>query len=232
MLEAIAPECAAIDVRYAFLDDELFQEERECLGSVVDKRLREFTTGRACARKAFHKLGIPPCPIRIGPQREPIWPRGITGSITHCSGYFAAAVARAVDLASIGIDVEENLPLCEGVLDVISTPQERIEIHLRGDSQLNWDRLLFSAKESVYKAWYSLAHQWLDFSECTIVWSPSGDLKPVGEELLAGDFVAHLARSWSSSGDTQSRLDGRFVFGKKHLATMVTLKRSTDDLAG
>jgi 4'-phosphopantetheinyl transferase EntD len=97
---------------------------------------------------------------------------------------------------------------------------------------LNWDRLLFSAKESVYKAWYSLAHQWLDFSECTIVWSPSGDLKPVGEELLAGDFVAHLARSWSSSGDTQSRLDGRFVFGKKHLATMVTLKRSTDDLAG
>ncbi len=232
MLETIAPECAAIDVRYEFCDDELFPEERECLGVVVDKRLREFTTGRACARKAFRKLGIPPCPVRIGPQREPIWPMGIAGSITHCSGYCAAVVARSVDLSSIGIDAEENLPLCEGVLDVISSPQERTEIRTRGGSRLHWDRLLFSAKESVFKAWYSLANEWLDFSECTIQWSPSDDLKPVGEELFAGDFVAQLSRSWSKSSDAQSHFDGRFVFGKKHLATMVTLKRSTHDRLG
>jgi hypothetical protein len=76
-----------------------------------------------------------------------------------------------------------------------------------------------------------IANQWLDFSECTIQWGPSGDLKPVGEDLIAGIFVAHLSRSWSSSGDiqsrdTQNRFEGRFVFGKEHLATMVTVDRS------
>lgn len=226
MLETIAPECVAIDVRYEFCMDGLFPEERESLGVVVDKRLREFTTGRGCARKSLLKLGISPCPIRIGPQREPIWPKGIAGSITHCSGYCAAAVARSVDLSSIGIDAEENLPLGDGVLEVIASPQEQMEIRTRGGSRLHWDRLLFSAKESVFKAWYCLANQWLDFSECTIQWGPSDDLKLVGNDLFAGTFVAHLARSWPSSRDSQNRFEGRFVVGKEHLATMVTVNRS------
>lgn len=226
MLETIVPECVAIDVRSEFCDDGLFSEERECLGVVVEKKLREFTTGRFCARNALLKLGISPCPIRIGTQREPIWPKGIAGSITHFTGYCAAAVARSVDLASIGIDAEENLPLCEGVLEVIASPQERTEIRLRGGDQLHWDRLLFSAKESVFKAWYGLANQWLDFFECTIQWGPSGDLKPVGEDVFAGTFVAHLSRSWSGSREIPNRFEGRFVFGKEHLATMVTVDRS------
>jgi len=231
MLETIVPERVAIDVRSEFCDDGLFSEEIECLGVVVEKRLREFTTGRVCARKSLLKLGISPCPIRIGPQREPIWPKGIAGSITHCTGYCAAAVARSVDLASIGIDAEENLPLCEGVLEVIASPQEQTEIRTLGGSGLHWDRLLFSAKESVFKAWYGLAGQWLDFSECDILWGPEGDLESVGEDLFAGIFIAHLARSWSSGGDNSSReaknrFEGRFVFGKEHLATMVTVPAS------
>jgi 4'-phosphopantetheinyl transferase EntD len=235
MLETIAPERVAIDARSEFCDDGLFPEERECLGVVVEKRLREFTTGRACARKALLKLGISPCPIRIGPRREPIWPKGIVGSITHCSGYCAAAVVRSLDLCSIGIDAEENLPLGEGVLEVIASPQERTEIRTLGGSGLHWDRLLFSAKESVFKAWYHLTNQWLDFSECDILWGPEGDLESVGEDLIAGIFVAHLSRSWSSSRDSQSRdahnrFEGRFVFGKKHLATMVTVPTSKASL--
>jgi len=235
MLETIAPECVAIDVRYEFCVDGLFSEERDGLGVVVDKRLREFTTGRACARKSLLKLGIPPCPIRIGPRREPIWPKGIVGSITHCSGCCAAAVARSLDLCSIGIDAEENLPLGEGVLEVIASPQEQTEIRTLGGSGLHWDRLLFSAKESVFKAWYGLAGQWLDFSECDILWGPEGDLESVGENLFAGKFVAHLARSWSSCTDNsrrdaQNRYEGRFVFGKEHLATMVTVPASKASL--
>jgi len=235
MLETIVPERVAIDVRSEFCDDGLFSEEKECLGVVVEKRLREFTTGRVCARKSLLKLGISPCPIRIGPQREPIWPKGITGSITHCTGYCAAAVARSVDLASIGIDAEENLPLGEGILTVISTPRERAEIYLRGGSRLHWDRLLFSAKESVFKAWYGQTNQWLDFSECDVLWGPEGDLESVGEDLFAGIFVAHLAHTWSSGGDnssrdSQNRYEGRFVFGKERLATMVTVPASKASL--
>jgi 4'-phosphopantetheinyl transferase EntD len=140
MLETIAPECVAIDVRYEFYMDGLFPEERESLGVVVDKRLREFTTGRVCARKSLLKLGIQPCPIRIGPRREPIWPQGIAGSITHCSGFCAAAVASSLDLCSIGIDAEENLPLGEGVIEIIASPQERTEIRTPRGSWLHWDR--------------------------------------------------------------------------------------------
>ena len=37
-----------------------------------------------------------------------------------------------------------------------------------------WDRLLFSAKESVYKTWFPLARCWLDFESADVVIDPRG----------------------------------------------------------
>ena len=61
------------------------------------------------------------CP---GAKREPLWPAGVVGSITHCDGYRAAAVARATDLATVGIDAEPHEPLPDGVLAAIALPAE------------------------------------------------------------------------------------------------------------
>jgi 4'-phosphopantetheinyl transferase EntD len=151
-------------------DAVLFPEEEALLAKAVDKRRREFSTGRACARGALAALGVPRAPILRGERGAPQWPPGIVGSITHCAGYRAAAVAWERDVATIGLDAEPDEALPAGVLDRVSLPDERTR--LRGLAAAApgtcWDRLLFSAKESVYKAWFPLARRWLGFEDADI----------------------------------------------------------------
>ncbi|MFG2793357.1 4'-phosphopantetheinyl transferase [Streptomyces sp. NPDC048419] len=71
----------------------LFPEEEAYIGNAVDSRCREFTTARLCARRALTALRHPAVPLVPGVQGAPIWPASIAGSITHCAGYRAAAVA-------------------------------------------------------------------------------------------------------------------------------------------
>jgi 4'-phosphopantetheinyl transferase EntD len=107
----------------------------------------------------------------------------VVGSITHCAGYLAAVVAWAADAASLGIDAEPNGDLPGGVLDAIALPGERARLPALAAAapDLRWDRLLFSAKESVYKAWFPLTGRWLDFHEADIRIDPK-----------AGTFAARL----------------------------------------
>jgi 4'-phosphopantetheinyl transferase EntD len=94
----------------------------------------------------------------------------VAGSITHCEGYRAAGVARTTAIATMGLDAEPNEPLPDGVLDVIALDSERARIAelSAAEPAVRWDRLLFSAKESVYKAWFPVAQRWLDFEEATL----------------------------------------------------------------
>lgn len=88
--------------------------------------------------------------------------------------YRGAAVGRGAVVQTIGIDAEPNLPLPDGVLDLVSLPQERralAELRRAGD-RVQWDRLLFSCKESVYKAWYPLARRWLGFEDAVVSIDP------------------------------------------------------------
>ena len=83
-------------------------------------------------------------------------------------GYRAAAVARVSDqIWSVGIDAEPHQPLPEGVLDLVSLPSERAQCQALAPL-VHWDRLLFCAKEAVYKAWFPLAGRWLGFEQCQI----------------------------------------------------------------
>jgi 4'-phosphopantetheinyl transferase EntD len=148
----------------------LFPEEEEVVERAVEKRQREFRTGRACAREALMRLGVMPGAIPTGPRGAPRWPPGIVGSITHCEGFRACAVARSSQLATIGVDAEVDAPLPDGVLADIALPEERqrLEILAQEEPGVSWDRLLFSAKESVYKAWFPLAGRWLGFEDASL----------------------------------------------------------------
>ncbi|OPG09199.1 4'-phosphopantetheinyl transferase [Streptomyces sp. GKU 895] len=148
----------------------LYPEEAALVAQSVAKRRREFALVRSCARRAMEKLGVPPQPVLPGERGAPQWPAGLTGSMTHCDGYCAAALVRAADLASLGIDAEPHGPLPDGVLESVSLPGERIRLRRLAESRpgVHWDRLLFSAKESVYKAWFPLTGTWLDFAEADI----------------------------------------------------------------
>lgn len=105
----------------------------------------------------------------------PLWPTGVIGSMTHCDGYRAAVVARGTAAASIGIDAEPNQPLPSGLLGQFALPSERDqlgELAARHPST-HWDRLLFSAKESVFKTWYPLTGRELEFHEAELTINPT-----------------------------------------------------------
>jgi 4'-phosphopantetheinyl transferase EntD len=153
-----------------------FPAEVAAVAGAVDKRRREFLTVRHCARQALAVLGVAPVPILPGDRGAPRWPAGVIGSMTHCDGYRAAAVARAGVVRSIGIDAEPHEPLPDGVAGLVVRPEEAalVDTLAAGDAGICWDRLLFSAKESVYKAWYPLAQRWLDFQEASVTLEPHG----------------------------------------------------------
>lgn len=149
--------------------DVLFPEEAEIVRDAVPKRRREFSAVRRCARQAMAGLGLPPVAVLPGPRGEPLWPGGIVGSMTHCAGYYAAAVARTRDFHTLGIDAEPHAPLPGGVLEAIVLPAEERRLAGLGTRDgIHWDRLLFSAKESIFKAWYPVSHVKLDFSDADI----------------------------------------------------------------
>jgi 4'-phosphopantetheinyl transferase EntD len=156
------------------LDTPLFPEEEAVIVRAVAKRRAEFTTVRACAREALAKLGHPPAPLLPGERGAPGWPEGIVGSMTHCQGYRAAVVGRADEVAALGIDAEPDGPLPDGVLESIARPEDLTALAALPSQGPAWDRLLFSAKESVYKAWFPVGRRLLDFQEASVAILPDG----------------------------------------------------------
>jgi 4'-phosphopantetheinyl transferase EntD len=201
VIERLLPDgVVAVETREDLLDVELFPEEKAAIGNAVEKRRREFVTVRACARTALQRLELPPQPILNGERGEPLWPADIVGSITHCNGYRACALAHANVVVTVGIDAEPHASLPDGVLAEIALAEERSSLDAlrRAMPAVHWDRLLFSAKESVYKAWFPLAKRWLGFEDATVRIDVSqerdGAEKAASNEgeCVGGNFFASL----------------------------------------
>ncbi|MGW6242081.1 4'-phosphopantetheinyl transferase family protein [Streptomyces sp. NPDC055094] len=154
----------------------LFPEEAALMTGRRRRRRAQFATARACARRALAELGLAPAPLLPGTGGAPRWPAGVVGSITHCDGYRAAVAARAADVAALGIDAEPAGPLPRGVLGLIASTTERAALdRLAAERpEVCWDRLLFSAKEAVYKAWFPATERWLGFAEAEVRLTPAG----------------------------------------------------------
>jgi 4'-phosphopantetheinyl transferase EntD len=204
--EILLPAVAAAEEFGDRADAVLFPAEEAVIARAVERRRREFATGRACARAALARLGQPPVAILPGERGSPGWPPGIVGSITHCAGYRAAAVARASQVLAIGLDAEPDEPLPGGVLDVISLPAERESLAglARSAPGPNWDRMLFCAKESVYKAWFPLTGRWLGFHDADITIDAAGGTFDVRLLAAAADDrgfpLAGFAGRWLAEG--------------------------------
>lgn len=206
MIEKILP--AGVAAAEAFDDPPgtaLFPGEEAAIRHAVDKRRREFITVRHCARRALGELGVPPGPILRGERGAPRWPAGIVGSMTHCDGYRAAAVAPADRADAIGIDAEPHAPLPEGVLGTVALPAERERLRRLAVvvPAVHWDRLLFSAKESVYKAWFPLTGRWLGFEEADVDLRPDGTFAArilVAATAADGTPINGFAGRWLAAG--------------------------------
>lgn len=217
MIEALLPDSVVAVEAFNDVPGELpFPGEEDLVGNAVESRRREFVTARRCARQALVTLGHPASPIRAGAGREPIWPTGVVGSITHCAGYRAAVVARQRDLAGLGIDAEPHDRLPEGVEESVTVPSERVHLQQLAslDPAISWDRLLFSAKESVYKAWYPLTGRWLGFKDAELTFEPG-----------AGTFRARILidATRRDAGRPFTEIGGRFLIGGALVLTAVSV---------
>jgi len=197
VLERILPD-AVRSVEAGEDRDAGLHPDEECLiARAGERRRREFATGRACAHRALAALGRPAAAILAGPAGEPLWPAGVVGSIAHCEGFRACAVAAADEFLTIGIDAEPDRPLPQGVLGRISTAAQRELLdELSGAAPgRHWDRLLFVAKEALFKAWFPLVGR-LDLAEIGVAIDPFGG------------FSARLP---AAAGREPDRLDGRWL---------------------
>jgi 4'-phosphopantetheinyl transferase EntD len=174
-----------------------------------ERRERDFARGRACARRALEDLGVRATSIPRGPRGEPQWPAGIVGTITHTDDYVAAVAAPRSLLRGIGIDAERQEGMTDDVLDVIATPGERDWIRAAGPA-MPWALLLFSAKESVFKACFGVVG-WIDFQEARV------HLDARRERFRA---VVQVGES-----TTRCVVHGRFHVSAAHVLTAAVLPR-------
>ena len=213
MLSSLLP--PEVEVEECFGDPEdavLMPGEEAVIARAVDKRRLEYITTRHLARTALGRLGFPPVAIGTGGNREPLWPAGVVGSMTHCRGYRAAAVARTGGVVEgLGIDAEPHGPLPEGVFDTIARPDEMPGLAALAAEipQVRWDRLVFSAKESVYKAWFPVARRWLGFGEASVEFVPDDALRAAADSLTGGvSGTTAGAVSGTVSGTISGTLSG------------------------
>lgn len=208
MIELILPSGVASAELYDDPDGlELFPSEQAEIGRAVEKRRREYTSARHCARRAMAQLGVPAAPVLKGDMGSPQWPGGVVGSMTHCDGYRAAALGFAMQVRSVGIDAEPHAGLPDGVLDATSLPAEREWLAAAGADRatVHFDRLLFCAKEATYKAWFPLTGRWLGFEDAHITFEQNSD-------GTSGTFHSELlVPGQTHGGPPLSAFDGRWL---------------------
>jgi 4'-phosphopantetheinyl transferase EntD len=188
--------------------DTLHVEEETAVTAATEKRRQEFRVGRAAARAALGRFGVVGATIPRGADRLPIWPDGFVGSISHCPGWCAAAVARRRDFAAIGLDVEVRRRVRPELHTTLCTPTELAWMAI-GDRGAETATLLFGAKEAVYKCVYPMTRARLAFTDVEVaVDLPSGAL-----EAFLPD---RLPSAWR-------RLAGRFALEPGHVISVFCL---------
>lgn len=204
MIERLLP--ASVVAVETFTDvsgEEPHPGEADLVSRAVEARRREFITARRCAREALSALGHHTVAIRSGQHREPIWPTGFVGSITHCAGYRGAAVARAGEPAAVGIDAEPHDSLPHAVARLIVGEQNAWLRELtQAAPATHWDRVLFSIKESAFKAWFPLTGRWLGFDDVVVSVVPNAGLFRA-QVLIDGARI--------DGGPPLTQMQGRFI---------------------
>jgi 4'-phosphopantetheinyl transferase EntD len=166
----------------------LEREEAEAVARAAEKRVREFAAGRLCARRALERFGVTRLVLRAAGDRQPLWPPGFLGSITHTEGFCAAVVAERSALQGLGVDSE-----AAGAVEAQLWPSICVAAELDWIGQ--WPAgarnqaatLVFAAKEAFYKAQYPSTGEYMSFSDL--------EVSPCGPQALEGLLTFAPTRS-------------------------------------
>ena len=192
----------------------LLREEEEFLeGLSSAKRQSEFSQGRRCAHQALAKFKLESEPIlRNTDSKEPCWPKGVLGSITHSGKNAAAAVGMSGDVSGIGIDLE----CLSRVVDFNISRQVCVEKELEWLKSLTPDqanlglRIIFSAKESIFKCLFPISKTYLYFKDATVTVDEANT-----------EFTFTLSRECSGITEVGFQHGGKFSIVEKMLLTAI-----------
>ncbi len=220
----------------------LLPAEAAFLGRAVPKRAQEFAAGRVCARRALAEFGFMDFAIERAADRQPIWPQGMVGSITHTTGFCAAVAAARDSTAAIGLDTEVagGDPFggtlggtAPGGTPPGGTPIGGAQPHLWPSicdaSEIEWletlpepartpaATLIFSAKEAFYKCQYPLTLEPLGFHDARIEIIDWGG--------RSGAFTIAATRQIAFAGWAALPMVGRYRFHGQFVTSGLRLSR-------
>ena len=135
-------------------------------------RKEHYRSGRICAREVLSKLGTLGQPVLRDPEtREPLWPEGISGAITHSGNWAAAAAGKTSDVSGIGIDLEDlERQVDSRISRHVCIPEEQKWLQECGEDFLEQNlKIIFSAKESIFKAFFPYTRTYLHFHDARIL---------------------------------------------------------------
>lgn len=146
-----------------FLDNHI-PLKKDIINSVVQRK-GEYLAGRIASRIAQYLLGLSPEPVGTGQHRNPMWPTNTLGSITHANDYAIVAMARTQYVHRIGIDYEPwmDTRTIKSVIDIIMCEREKTKIEVDSRTPRKDITIIFSAKESLFKALYDECGEYKDF---------------------------------------------------------------------
>jgi 4'-phosphopantetheinyl transferase EntD len=148
-----------------------YESEACAIRKAVPRRRSEFLTGRRCAREAMKQIGFLAGPIGVGSLKEPLWPAGVVGSITHDDNVCFAVVGSATGCPGIGIDFVANyldFPLSASSLVFSEKERGILDLFKVGSEVALSASVAFSAKESTIKALSPKVRRLIDFREIKI----------------------------------------------------------------
>lgn len=140
--------------------------------AAVRKRKAEYLAGRIVVQHALSALGLAVAQQQVGIEKDraPVWPKDIVGSISHTDEFAVCCVARAADISLIGVDSEL-------ILSASAASSLAAEIHNESELKLTINAgfneavgtsIIFSAKESLYKALYPVVRCYFGFEQARV----------------------------------------------------------------
>lgn len=186
------------------------------------RRRREFAAGRACARRLLAELGMPAVPLERDAHRAPCWPAGIVGSISHGAGLCVVAVAPRRAIVGLGVDVESDGPLRDGVRRRVCTESERRRLAALPESEQGRSaKLLFSIKESIYKCVHPLVQVPIGFQQAD-----------VRIDLATGRYTVTPIGTRPEVAVWLAAVEGAFLWREGRVLSSATLRAETRERLG
>lgn len=188
------------------------------LETAIESRKKEFVAGRLCAFKAALKLDLRLDQLKVGENREPLWPSEMVGSISHTKKMAIAIVDSAKYSRSLGIDVEEIIEENkEATIEKMVATKKDLAFLKLFSKKLEAYTVLFSAKEALYKLIYPLCHEFFGFQEA--------ELKAL--DMDRGEFVLRLDSENPNLKEYLGSYRGKFFRKDGHIISVIRLAHNS-----